>query len=65
VPQTLVAGQPGDRLVLDVTFVDGRKALPIVKLRRAAQRAPRSTARTTFVPAALRARSALAHTFVA
>jgi putative transposase len=35
-PQTLVAGQPGDRFVLDVTFVDGRAALAVVKLRRAA-----------------------------
>jgi putative transposase len=35
-PQTLVADKPGDRFTLDVTFVDGREALPIVRLRRAA-----------------------------
>lgn len=35
-PQTLVAGKPSDRFTLDVTFVDGRRALPIIKLRRAA-----------------------------
>jgi hypothetical protein len=35
-PQTLVAGRPGDKFVLDVTFVNGREALPVVTLRRAA-----------------------------
>jgi hypothetical protein len=35
-PQTLVAEKPGDRFTLDVTFVDGRKALPVVTLRGAA-----------------------------
>ncbi len=35
-PRTLVAGQPGDRLVLEVAFHDGRSHLPIVSLKRAA-----------------------------
>jgi transposase InsO family protein len=35
-PQTLVAGQPGDRFKLQVDFHEGRKHLPIVALKRAA-----------------------------
>ena len=35
-PQTLVAGQPGDRFRLQVDFNAGRKHLPVVLLRRAA-----------------------------
>jgi putative transposase len=35
-PQALVAGQPGDRFTLEVRFHGGQRALPIVKLRRAA-----------------------------
>ena len=35
-PNALVAGQPGDKFTLDVSFLDGRRHLPIVKLRRAA-----------------------------
>ncbi len=35
-PQTLVEGQPGVRLTLDVSYHAGRKHLPIVTLRRAA-----------------------------
>jgi putative transposase len=35
-PQTLVAGQPGDRFTLEVRFHGGKRALPIVNLRRAA-----------------------------
>ena len=34
--QTLVAGQPGDRFILEVDFVNGRRHLPIVSLKRAA-----------------------------
>ena len=36
VPQVLVAGQPGDKFVLELRQHDGRAHLPIVKLRRAA-----------------------------
>ncbi|HEY4760007.1 MAG TPA: hypothetical protein VIH42_05445, partial [Thermoguttaceae bacterium] len=36
VPRTLVKGQPGARLELQVTFHKGRKHLPIVSLRRVA-----------------------------
>jgi Integrase core domain len=35
-PHALVAGKRGATFTLDVTFVDGRSNLPIVKLRRAA-----------------------------
>lgn len=35
-PRTLVAGQPGDRFTLEVDFLDGRRHLPIVSLKRAA-----------------------------
>jgi len=35
-PITLVKGRPGARLDLDVGFLDGRKHLPIVRLKRAA-----------------------------
>jgi putative transposase len=35
-PQTLVAGQPGDRFTLQVSFVDSRRHLPVVSLKRAA-----------------------------
>ena len=35
-PQTLVAGQPGDRFRIRVDFHEGRRHLPIVSLRRAA-----------------------------
>jgi hypothetical protein len=35
-PQTLVAGQPGDKLTLQIDFHEGRKHLPIVTLKRAA-----------------------------
>ena len=35
-PQTLVAGQPGDRFSTEISFHDGRRHLPVVKLRRAA-----------------------------
>ncbi|MAF65989.1 MAG: hypothetical protein CMJ84_10095 [Planctomycetes bacterium] len=35
-PQTLVAGQPGDRFALKVEQFQGRRHLPIVTLRRAA-----------------------------
>ncbi len=35
-PQTLVAGQPGARFSLTIDFVQGRKHLPIVSLKRAA-----------------------------
>ena len=35
-PQTLVAGQPGDRFTVDVDYHRGRKYLPIVTLQRAA-----------------------------
>jgi hypothetical protein len=35
-PQTLVKGIPGVRLELDVSFLEDRKHLPIVKLRRVA-----------------------------
>jgi len=35
-PRTLIAGRPGGRFMLDVTFVDGKRALLIVKLRHAA-----------------------------
>ncbi len=35
-PRTLIAGQPGDRCTLDVSFLDGRRHLPIVSLKRAA-----------------------------
>jgi transposase InsO family protein len=35
-PQTLVAGQPGDRFRIRVDFHEGRPYLPIVSLRRAA-----------------------------
>jgi transposase InsO family protein len=35
-PQTLVKGKPGVRLALDVSFLEGRKHLPLVTLRRVA-----------------------------
>ncbi|MEX0718725.1 MAG: integrase core domain-containing protein [Planctomycetaceae bacterium] len=35
-PQTLVAGQPGDRCDLEIEFVAGRRHLPVVTLKRAA-----------------------------
>lgn len=35
-PQTLVAGQPGAEFTLHVEFVEGRKHLPVVTLKRAA-----------------------------
>ena len=35
-PRTLIAGQPGDRFILDVDFQDGNRHLPIVSLKRAA-----------------------------
>ncbi|MDA0833853.1 MAG: DDE-type integrase/transposase/recombinase [Planctomycetota bacterium] len=35
-PQTLVAGQRGDRFSIKVDFVAGRKHLPVVRLQRAA-----------------------------
>ena len=35
-PQSLIAGQPGDRFTLQVDFHDGKRHLPIVSLRRAA-----------------------------
>ena len=35
-PQTLVAGKPGDEFTLKIDFVNGRKHLPIVTLKRAA-----------------------------
>jgi len=35
-PQTLVAGQPGDRFTIQVDFHAGRRHLPIVSLNRAA-----------------------------
>ncbi|MEX0717792.1 MAG: DDE-type integrase/transposase/recombinase [Planctomycetaceae bacterium] len=35
-PQTLVAGQPGDRCELVIEFVAGRRHLPVVTLKRAA-----------------------------
>jgi putative transposase len=35
-PQTLVAGQPGDRFELEIERLEGRRHLPIVTLRRAA-----------------------------
>jgi putative transposase len=35
-PQTLVAGQPGDRFTLEVDFCGGVRHLPIVSLKRAA-----------------------------
>ena len=36
VPQAPIQGRPGIRLVLQVTYLAGRKALPVVKLRAAA-----------------------------
>ncbi|MBP85545.1 MAG: hypothetical protein CMJ64_02335, partial [Planctomycetaceae bacterium] len=35
-PQTLVAGNPGDRFTIDLDYHRGRKYLPIVSLKRAA-----------------------------
>ncbi len=35
-PQTLIAGQPGDRFTLKVGFQNGKPHLPIVSLKRAA-----------------------------
>jgi hypothetical protein len=35
-PQVLVRGRPGVRLDLEVSYRDGRKHLPVVRLRRAA-----------------------------
>jgi len=35
-PQALVAGQPGDRFVLELRHYDGRAHLPLVNLRRVA-----------------------------
>jgi hypothetical protein len=35
-PRTLVKGKPGVAIELDVSFLKGRKHLPIVKLRRVA-----------------------------
>ncbi|MEX0642068.1 MAG: hypothetical protein WD468_05175 [Pirellulales bacterium] len=35
-PQTLIAGQPGDRCELEIEFVAGRRHLPVVTLKRAA-----------------------------
>ncbi len=35
-PQTLAAGQPGDKFTIDIEYYRGRKHLPIVKLKRAA-----------------------------
>ena len=35
-PRTLVAGQPGDKFVLNIDYYQGRKHLPVVTLRRAA-----------------------------
>ena len=35
-PQAPIHGRPGTRLVLQVTYLAGRKALPVVKLRAAA-----------------------------
>ena len=35
-PQTLVAGQPGDRFTIELDYHRGRKHLPIVSLKRAA-----------------------------
>ena len=36
VPRTLIAGQPGDRVAMQVDFYDGKRHLPIVSLKRAA-----------------------------
>ena len=35
-PRTLVAGQPGDRFIIEIDFHEGRRHLPIVTLKRAA-----------------------------
>ena len=35
-PQTLIAGQPGDWFTMEVDFINGRRHLPIVLLKRAA-----------------------------
>lgn len=35
-PRTLIAGQPGDRFIIQVEFADGKPHLPIVELKRAA-----------------------------
>jgi putative transposase len=35
-PQTLIAGQPGDRFTIELDYYRGRKHLPIVSLKRAA-----------------------------
>ena len=35
-PQTLIAGQPGDRFTLGIDFCGGLRHLPIVSLKRAA-----------------------------
>jgi hypothetical protein len=35
-PRTLIAGQPGDRLTIELDYHRGRKHLPIVSLKRAA-----------------------------
>jgi transcriptional regulator with XRE-family HTH domain len=35
-PQTLIAGQPGDRFTIELDYHRGRKHLPIVSLKRAA-----------------------------
>ena len=35
-PQTLVAGNPGDRFTIDLDYHRGRKHLPIVSLKRVA-----------------------------
>jgi hypothetical protein len=35
-PQTLIMGQPGARVELNVTFEAGRRHLPVVTLRRVA-----------------------------
>lgn len=35
-PQSLVAGQPGDRFRLEIEYLQGRRQLPIVSLKRVA-----------------------------
>ena len=35
-PQALVAGQPGAKFTIKIGFLEGRKNLPIVTLKRAA-----------------------------
>ncbi len=35
-PHTLVAGQPGDKFVINIDYYQGRTHLPVVTLKRAA-----------------------------